>query len=175
MDYNRGKLYSFFAGDHDRIEDLFKWATQDKEAVDLRFYEQFRAGMVRHIGMEEKILIPAAQRAGGGEKLALAAKIRLDHGAIVALLVPAPIPIVLNALNAILTKHNELEERAEGLYELCEQLTENEIDDLLKQLREAPEVPMNPHQEPSKVLDATRRALARAGYNLDDYEQDASA
>lgn len=169
MEYTRGRLYSFFAGDHDRIDDLFKRATRVKDAVDLRLYEQFRAGLLRHIAMEEKILIPAAQRAAGGKRLPIVERIRLDHGAIAALLVPKPIPLVLNALHAILTKHNELEEQSAGLYEVCEQLTGNELDELMKQLAEAPEVPTNPLQEPSKVLDATRRALSRAGYDLDSY------
>ena len=175
MGSKSGRLYSFFAGDHDRIDDLFKLATQVKEAVDLGLYEQFRGGLLRHIGMEERILIPAAQRASGDKKLAVVEKIRLDHGAIAALLVPKPIPLVLSALKAILTKHNELEEQSGGLYEVCEQLTENELDRLMKQLAEVAEVSTNPLQEPSKVLDATRRALSRAGYNLDSYKPETSA
>jgi hypothetical protein len=40
--------------------------------------------------MEEKVLLPAAQKARGGEPLQIAAKLRLDHGALAALLVPTP-------------------------------------------------------------------------------------
>ncbi|MEP6889972.1 MAG: hemerythrin domain-containing protein, partial [Nitrospirota bacterium] len=59
-------------------------------AVDQGTYDQFRAGLLRHIGTEEKILLPAAQRLRGGQPLPIAAKLRLDHGAIASLLMPPP-------------------------------------------------------------------------------------
>jgi hypothetical protein len=37
--------------------------------------------------MEEKVLLPFAQKKRGGEPLPIAAKLRLDHGALAALLV----------------------------------------------------------------------------------------
>jgi hypothetical protein len=40
--------------------------------------------------MEERVLIPAARRARGGAALPVARLLRLDHGAIAALLVPPP-------------------------------------------------------------------------------------
>jgi hypothetical protein len=58
--------------------------------------------------MEEKILLPAAQRARGGEPLPVAARLRLDHGALAALLVPTPNPTILSALRGILARHNAL-------------------------------------------------------------------
>jgi Hemerythrin HHE cation binding domain len=166
----QGPLYKFFAEDHDRLEELFREATADRTHVDMGLYNEFRAGLLRHIGMEEKILLPAAQKAGDGKKVSMADKIRLDHGAIAALLVPKPMPVILNALRSILSKHNELEEQVNGMYEVCEELTVNEQKQLLDRLESTPAVPTNPLMEPSRVLDATKRALARAGYNLDDYE-----
>jgi hypothetical protein len=58
-----------------------------------------------------------------------------------------------------------LEEGAEGVYEVCEQLVGSEADALLAQLHSAPEVPVAPHADGSRIIDATRRALARAGYD----------
>jgi hypothetical protein len=60
--------------------------------------------------MEEKILLPAAQRARGGEPLPAAARLRLDHGAPAALLVPTPTPAILATMRGILARHNALEE-----------------------------------------------------------------
>ena len=51
-------LTDFLVEDHRRLEALLHQAVAH---VDQGAYAQFRAGLLRHIGMEEKILIPAAQ------------------------------------------------------------------------------------------------------------------
>jgi len=52
--------------------------------------------LLRHIGLEEKILLPTAQRLRGGEALVLAAKLRLHHCALIAL--PSPASSTLEAI-----------------------------------------------------------------------------
>jgi hypothetical protein len=49
-------------------------------AIDHATYAEFRAGLLTQIGMEEKILLPVAQRARGDEPLPTAARLRLDPG-----------------------------------------------------------------------------------------------
>ena len=95
-----GRIYRFLAGDHARLEGLLARAMTEAGAIDRAAYAEFRAGLLKHIGMEEKILLPAAQRVRGGEPLTLAAKVRLDHGALAALLVPTPTPVIIAALCA---------------------------------------------------------------------------
>ncbi|MBI2366139.1 MAG: hemerythrin domain-containing protein [Deltaproteobacteria bacterium] len=85
-----GKIYRYLADDHARLESLLQSATMRPDSIDPKPYAAFRAGLLKHIAMEEKILLPAAQRMRGGEPLTLAAKLRLDHGALAALLVPTP-------------------------------------------------------------------------------------
>jgi hypothetical protein len=82
-------IYSYLANDHRRLEEALQRATAGRE-IELQAYSEFRGGLLRHIGMEEKILLPAAQSARGGKALPLAAKLRLDHGALAALLVLTP-------------------------------------------------------------------------------------
>jgi hypothetical protein len=77
--------------------------------------------------------------------------------------------VVVAALRAILAEHDRLEEGPGGVYEACEQLAGSELDDLLAKAKEVPDVPVLPHKSDPLILEATRRALARAGYNLDDY------
>ncbi|GKS63175.1 hypothetical protein YTPLAS72_04790 [Nitrospira sp.] len=127
-------------------------------------YDQFRAGLLRHIGMEEKILLPTVQRLRGGEPLALAARLRLDHGAIAALLMPTPTDGLMTTLQKILEKHNILEEGLDGLYETCDALAGAESEQLLARLRAAPALSVLPHVDTPAVLSAVRRALERAGY-----------
>lgn len=76
--------------------------------------------------MEEKILLPAIQRLRGSEPLPVAARLRLDHGALASLLMPMPTPAVITAIRAILAAHNQLEEGPGGLYETCDELAGQE-------------------------------------------------
>ena len=78
-------------------------------------YAEFRNGLLRHIGLEEKILLPAARAARSGEPLAIASKLQLDHGALSSLLVPTPTPAIVAVIRAILECHNLLEESPAGV------------------------------------------------------------
>jgi hypothetical protein len=161
-----GETYRYLADDHARLDALLQRAFANSERIDLEAYELFRAGLLRHIAMEEKILLPAAQEAQGGEPLAIASKLRLDHGALAALLVPRPTPAIGATLRAILTTHNALEEGAEGLYPICDALLAEKTEELVARLRSAPEVKLAPCNENPQIIEVTRRALARAGYEL---------
>jgi hypothetical protein len=161
-----GPIAKLLAGDHARLETLLARAADDPIA-----YAEFRKGLLRHIGMEEKILFPTAQRAAGGRPLAAAAKLRLDHGALAALLVPTPTPPILRALRGILARHNALEEGPDGVYAACERLAGTEIAALAAALDAAPEVRVNPHVDSELAMNAARRALARAGYTLEEFQE----
>jgi hypothetical protein len=160
----QGPIYLLLAEDHARLDRLLNDAAADPGSIEPALYAAFRRGLLKHIGMEEKILLPAAQRLNGNEPLPIAARLRLDHGAIAALLVPSPTHRIVGALKTILAAHNALEEGAGGLYETCDRLARNQVDALVEQLRNAPEVPAAPHNDGPKVMPAARRALARAGY-----------
>ena len=162
-----GPLYAFLADDHARLDALLRRAFDDPAHVDTAAYAAFRVGLLTHIAMEEKILLPAARRARGGEPLPIAAKLRLDHGALAALLVPRPTRAIAAAVRAILAAHNPIEEGPGGLYDTCEALAGAERDALLAQLRAAPEVRASPPVDGPRVLAAARRALERAGFDFD--------
>jgi hypothetical protein len=162
-----GPIHRFLTDDHRRLDALLDRATAVPERIDHAAYAEFRAGLLKHIGMEEKILLPAAQRRRGGEPLPIAASLRLQHGAIAALLVPTPTPGVVGTLRVVLDGHNPLEEGPGGLYEICEKVATNEVDALLADLSGAPEVPVALHVDGPKVLAAVRRSLARIGMDVE--------
>jgi hypothetical protein len=153
------------AADHARLDALLDRAGDLQTAEQLEVFDQFRRGLLKYIGMEEKILVPAAQRARSGAALEIAARLRLDHGALVALLMPPPSRRIVRALRAIIAAHNPVEEMPGGVYDECERLAGPEAAQLLDQLRAAPEVPTNPHSDAPRVDAAARRALERAGYD----------
>ena len=163
-----GLLTEFLVEDHRRLDGLLQAAVAHPGTVDDRAYAQFRAGLLRHIGMEEKILLPAVQRQRGGEPLPLAARLRLDHGALAALLMPTPTAAILTTIQGILVEHNVLEEGAAGLYETCDALAGPETEPILAALRAAPEVKVMAYSDSPAVMNAVRRALERAGHYLRD-------
>lgn len=53
-----GKIHCYLAADHDRLDALLERAISDPTNIDAAAYAQFRAGLLKHIAMEEKVLLP---------------------------------------------------------------------------------------------------------------------
>lgn len=162
----QGSIARFLAEDHRRLDGLLHSAVADIGQVDHAAYDRFRTGLLRHIGMEEKILLPAAQESRGGQPLPIAAKLRLDHGAIASLLMPTPTATVIEMLREILANHNEIEEGPDGLYETCDTSVGAEAGEILARLQSAPVVNVMPYSDTATVMNTVRRAVERAGYRF---------
>ena len=128
-------------------------------------YGEFREGLLRHIGMEEKILLRAAREVNGGKPVASAARLRLDHCALAALLVPTPTPSIINAIKTILDRHNPIEEGPGGAYEECERLIGSDVDQVLLRLQKTPPVRVAPYADSPIAFESLRNALQKAGYD----------
>jgi hypothetical protein len=158
-----GPLSRFFSEDHRRLDALLKRATAEPGRVALAPFEGFRAGILRHIGMEEKVLFAAAREARGGRPLPLAARLRVDHGAIAALLMPTPTPDIVAKIVAVLSPHNRREEEAGGVYEQCDDaLGASAAEALVEELRGFPEIPLVPHNDAPLVMTHLAENLERA-------------
>lgn len=138
-------LTDFLENDHREIDALLERSRRGDD-IDLEAYEQFRGRLLRHIGWEEKILLPAAAEARG-EPLPRAARLRKDHGRLAALLTRRPTPDSVAEIVSILTSHNEIEEGAEGVYAECEALLADRSDELVARMRATPPVPLAPFYE----------------------------
>ena len=165
-----GELSSYFVADHRRLENLLERTVASRHALDEGSYAEFRAGLLKHIGMEEKILLPAVRRMQQGVPHRYAGTLRLEHGAFASLLVPPASRKIVAVFFTIMNHHNELEEGKDGLYLECERLMGNNYHELMLQVQNYPEVPVMPHVGTPEVLAATRRAVARAGYDFDAIE-----
>jgi hypothetical protein len=85
-----GPLSEYLSGDHERLGQLLE-RCRDHPATDEReAYDAFRAGLLRHIGIEEKLLFPVARRLGNAVLSARVDRLHRDHAALAALLVPTP-------------------------------------------------------------------------------------
>lgn len=158
-------LHHFFTNDHRRIESILEKAMENPDEIEMNLYHDFRVGLLTHIKMEEKILFPAAQKANGGTPMPIMAKLRLEHGALTALMVPPPTEDLVTVLKYVLDKHDLIEEEPGGMYDICESLTQSQTQELLDQLSKIAQVPVLPHNEAAFALDVAKRTLARAGYD----------
>lgn len=149
----RGPLHRFFATDHRRLHELLRRAAEGDGPIDLASFGAFRAGILRHIGMEEKVLFAAAREARAGRPLPIAARLRVDHGAIAALLVPTPTRAIVADLVSVLSPHNRREEEPGGAYDACDQaLGTDAAERLVAELQEFPEPPLKPYNDAPEVF-----------------------
>ncbi|MBW7870696.1 MAG: hemerythrin domain-containing protein [Flavobacteriia bacterium] len=161
-------IYHFFTADHKRIEGLLEKAIENPDEINLDYYHQFRTGLLTHIKMEEKTLFPAAALGNGGQPLPLAAKLRLDHGALTALMTVPPTMETIKVTKQILDIHDRLEEEEGGMYEMCEKLTAEQTEEIMDKLSKVTEVPVHPFNTHPVVFGAMKRALERAGFDYDE-------
>ena len=161
-------LHQFFTKDHHRIDTLLNKAISPQGEINPEHYHLFRAGLLRHIKMEEKIFFPAAKKANPSVMQKLIPRYRLEHGALTALMVPPPILPLIKVIRYVLEKHDMAEEEPGGLYDVCEALTKGQTQEILMQLAGTEEVPVHPPNAAPIALASARRALERAGYDFDE-------
>lgn len=135
-------------GDHERLDALRRAGA----------WWEFRGGLLRHIGLEEKILLPDARRRIGAP-LPEAARLREDHGLLATLLVPPFSPEIGAAIDRLLLSHNALEEGPGGVYARCDALAAGEAEAVAARLRSAPQTPQRAHQQGPQVSAQVERAL----------------
>jgi hypothetical protein len=112
------------------------------------------------IGMEEKILLPAARAARGGEALPLDSALHLDHGALAALWVMTPTEPSSGH------SHNVIEEGPSGVYSQCEEMTDSDSAQILRRLQNFLPVATAKYSDNTTEIQSARSALQRAGHDL---------
>jgi hypothetical protein len=157
-----GPVHDLLQRDHERLARLLGAACRERR-IDAEAYREFRAGLLRHIGMEEKILLPLVKRLRGGQALEPARQLKLDHSALAALLVPTPTPEIVARIRTLLEAHNALEEGEQGVYAQCERIAHAQLESLAEQLRSAGEVKLAPYSDGPRVEASIARLLRAAG------------
>jgi len=127
--------------DHVRLDALLREAERPDGTIDDAIYTAFRGGLLRHIAMEEKVLLPFV-RERSGAPFASAAQLRRDHGEIAKLLVRSPSRTIVDSLREVLARHNPLEEGERGLYAACDAAAGEDAPGLVERLRAQPAVPL---------------------------------
>ena len=159
-----GTIQEFLEQDHDRLDALLAHSLGWEGQVDRASFDEFRKGLLKHIGIEEKLLFPEAVKAGSPEQRAIAATLRLQHGAIASLLVIEPTAASIRALQYVLAVHNPIEEGYGGFYADCERLIGDKMQTMLDQVKSAPEVLVATRAQNAQVIESAKRSLVRAGF-----------
>lgn len=160
------RITEYLLADHARLHRLLAQAAG--EPFDTEAFEQFRGGLLRHIGIEEKLLFPEIRRRLG-QPLDEARRLRIEHGALTSLLVPTPDAALAAEIEGLLTRHDAREEGAEGVYARCEAILGDEASAALAaRARDTPAVPMarhfdgrGVHRTAKSALDSAERSAAR--------------
>ena len=160
IESNLGPISRYLADDHERLDRCLNSAVTPSGAIDQASYEEFRAGLLRPIGIEEKILFPASQRANGGNPHPTVARLHRDHGAMALLLVPTPTADLVAEVRSILEAHNEIEEGHDGVYAACDRLLGDELQAVLEQLKAYPPVKVAPHFDGAGTVRRAEDALS---------------
>jgi hypothetical protein len=155
-----GPLARYLVAEHEQLRAHLARADATPGRVDRDAYDAFRRGLLRHIAIEEKVLFAAAREARGGARLPDAARLRIDHGAIAALLVPPPASALVAELRKILDPHEVLEEEPGGVYAQCEELLGERTAELLARMQAYPPVKAAAHFDGARVLRTADEALA---------------
>jgi len=145
--------------DHRRLVALLNEALAPSDRIDEAAYRELRAGLLRHIGIEEKVLFARARKKLG-TPLSRARQLRIEHGAIASLLVPTPDHALLRELASLLSDHDAIEEGGDGVYAECDALLADEREEVLEAIRNYPAPRLNPHYDGPNTYRTAREALA---------------
>jgi len=157
-----GPISSFFQADHARLDVLLRRAAAGPGELDAEVYAAFRAGLLKHIALEEKVLLPAARRRRG-DPLHVARRLRVEHGAIALLLVPSPTRALVEEIRTILEPHNGMEEASDGLYAICDELLASEAEALVAMARAYADVKVAPYHDGPRACRSATEALRISG------------
>jgi hypothetical protein len=157
-----GQIARHLTDDHARLDALLARAVASPGTLDRAAFDAFRAGLLRHIALEEKILLPAVRRARGGEQLPAFRQLRIEHGALASLLVPTPTPELVAEIQSILVPHDAREEGPGGVYDQCDTLLGSDADAIVARMRAYPPVRVAPYADGPRVLRSAEDALRQS-------------
>jgi hypothetical protein len=160
------RITDYLTADHARLEALLARAAS-LATLDLEAYAEFRSGLLRHIGIEEKLLLSAVKKLPPPVALSVDElhTLRVEHAALTSLLVATPDLALLAEIREILQRHDAREEGeagVPGLYARCEDALGAASAELAERARAFPAVRVAPHYDGAGAMRTAHDALTSA-------------
>jgi hypothetical protein len=155
------ELHAFLARDHERLDALLEELRRGEGAIPHDRYDEFRRGLLRHIGIEERVLFPELRKRRGVTPLEK--QLHRDHAALAALLVPPPTHAEVEQIVAILETHNRLEEEPGEMYEIIEDLAAADLQALMERVHAIPAIPLAPFSDTPLLRQTIAQLLEERG------------
>lgn len=149
------------AAEHADSQAMLRACLAPDGAVDLKRFDAFRHALLRHIAIEEKVLMPALTRALGRSPL-FQNGLRKDHAGVAALCVPTPTREWLEDLRELLEHHQRVEEAPGGFYALVDQHLGGDPE-LLAAVSGFPQLTLPDFVRGPKVRELLQQVLALTG------------
>ncbi len=156
------RLIEQLTRDHVAIPRMLDRCLLPSGAVDLRRFDEFRRFALRHVMIEERVLMPLLERRLGRAP-AFQNAMRKDHEAIAALCVPTPDPEWIGDLRELMTYHNQVEEQPGGFYALFDQHLAAEEKAVEAAFAALPALVLPPLQRGPQVGELLREVLRQLG------------
>ncbi len=148
--------------DHREIDALLRRSLPEG-GFEAEPFARFRERLLRHIGIEEKLLFPATRRRSPDREAVRLSRLRVEHGGLTSLLVPTPDRALACEIRALLVQHNEIEEGLDGVYQRCiNVLTAEDARALLQSARARAPVPTTGYFDGPGTVRTAAEALAKA-------------
>ncbi len=158
----KAALGGWLSRDHGDIHALLESAC-DGPNLRSEPFARFRERLLRHIGIEEKLLFRALRRADPDCERERLARLRVEHAALTSLLVPTPDLALANEIRGLLESHNALEEGESGVYASClRRLPGDEVAEILERAKARAPVPTTGYFDGPGTVRTVREALAKA-------------
>jgi hypothetical protein len=156
------ELRDWLTHDHQEIDGFLQDALAN-EGFDPVPFAKFRERLLRHIGIEERILFPAVREHISHMGKARLADLRVEHAALTTLLVPTPDRALVLEIQSLLTGHNAVEEADNGVYDECiAALADKEALRVLDAARTRKPVPTTGYFDGPGTVRTAAEALAKA-------------
>lgn len=158
----RTALREWLSVDHQEIAALLHDALSGPD-FDPASFARFRERLLRHIGVEERVLFPAVRERDATRVADRLAALRVDHAALTTLLVPTPDRDLALEVEALLGGHNEIEEQLDGVYDGClAALSNADATRVLRAARARHPVPTTGYFDGPGTVRTAEAALAKA-------------
>lgn len=156
------KIADYLHEDHVRLHGFLGRAGAGPE-IDLDAFELFRGGLLRHIAIEEKILLREVRLRLNDEPHPQAHQLRVEHGALTSLMVATPDHELVGEIRSLLGEHDAREEGPDGIYASCADILGDDLSEELGGRAETyPELRLMPHYDGPNVVRTRAEALASA-------------